>query len=62
MDINAYGGAALGIGIAARELAVGHVSLSGALCILPLSADFFPARCARWVLLPCGHERHGRQR
>ena len=41
MDIIAYGGAALGIGIAARELAVGHVSLSGALCILLLSADFF---------------------
>ena len=40
MDIIAYGGAALGIGIAARELAVGHVSLSGALCILLLSADF----------------------
>ena len=31
MDIIAYGGAALGIGIAARELAVGHVSLSGCL-------------------------------
>lgn len=41
MDIIAYGGAALGIGIAARELAVGHISLSGALCILLLSADFF---------------------
>ena len=41
MDVIAYGGAALGIGIAARELAVGHVSLSGALCILLLSADFF---------------------
>lgn len=41
MDIIAYGGAALGIGIAARELAVGHVSLTGALCILLLSADFF---------------------
>ena len=26
---------------AARELAVGHVSLSGALCILLLSANFF---------------------
>ena len=41
MDIIAYGGAALGIGIAARELAAGRVSLAGALCILLLSADFF---------------------
>ncbi len=41
MDIIALRRCGAGIGIAARELAVGHVSLSGALCILLLSADFF---------------------
>ena len=41
MDIIAYGGAALGIVVAAGELAAQRVTLYGALCILLLSADFF---------------------
>ena len=41
MDIIAYGGAALGIAVAAKEFAAGRVGLQGALCILLLSADFF---------------------
>ncbi len=41
MDVIAYGGAALGIAVAAKEFAAGRVGLKGALCILLLSADFF---------------------
>lgn len=41
MDVIAYGGAALGIIVAAKEFAAGRVALSGALCIILLSADFF---------------------
>ncbi len=41
MDVIAYGGAALGIAVAAKEFAAGRVGLQGALCILLLSADFF---------------------
>ncbi len=41
MDIIAYGGAALGVILAATQYRAGHVALSGALLILLLSADFF---------------------
>ena len=41
MDVIAYGGAVLGIAVAAKEFAAGRVGLQGALCILLLSADFF---------------------
>lgn len=41
MDLIAYGGAALGMGMAVSQFAAGHVSLAGALLIILLSADFF---------------------
>ena len=41
MDIIAYGGAALGISVAAREFAAGRADFAGCLCIILLSADFF---------------------
>lgn len=41
MDIIAYGGAALGIIVAAHEFNANRVTLPGALCIILLSADFF---------------------
>ncbi len=41
MDLIAYGGAALGVIMAATQYAAGHVSLSGALLIILLGADFF---------------------
>ena len=41
MDLIAYGGAALGVILAATQYAAGHASLSGALLIILLSADFF---------------------
>lgn len=41
MDLIAYGGAALGIVMAATQYRAGHVTLSGALLIILLSADFF---------------------
>ena len=41
MDLIAYGGAALGIIIAALQFSSGKVSLAGCLLILLLSADFF---------------------
>ena len=41
MDVIAYGGAALGVILAATQYRVGHVALSGALLIILLSADFF---------------------
>ncbi|MBQ8619560.1 MAG: ATP-binding cassette domain-containing protein, partial [Clostridia bacterium] len=41
MDLIAYGGAALGMVMAVTQFAGGHVTLSGALLIILLSADFF---------------------
>ena len=41
MDVIAYGGAALGVILAATQFRAGHVALSGALLIILLSADFF---------------------
>ena len=41
MDLIAYGGAALGMIMAATQYAGGHVSLAGCLLIILLSADFF---------------------
>ena len=39
MDVIAYGGAALGIIVAAKEFAAGRVALSGALCIILLETN-----------------------
>lgn len=41
MDLIAYGGAALGVILAATQLRGGHVDVQGALLIILLSADFF---------------------
>ena len=41
MDVIAYGGAAAGIIISVLEYQRGHISLSGAIVIILLSADFF---------------------
>ncbi len=41
MDLIAYGGAALGVIMAATQYAAGRVSLAGCLLIILLSADFF---------------------
>ncbi len=41
MDLVAYGGAALGVIMAAAKFKAGNVSLSGCLLIILLSADFF---------------------
>lgn len=41
MDLIAYGGAALGVIMAATQYRAGHVSLTGCLLILLLAADFF---------------------
>lgn len=41
MDLIAYGGAALGIIMAATQYRAGHVTLAGCLLIILLSADFF---------------------
>ena len=41
MDLIAYGGAALGVILAAAELRAGRVDLAGALLIILLAADFF---------------------
>jgi ABC-type transport system involved in cytochrome bd biosynthesis fused ATPase/permease subunit len=41
MDLIAYGGAALGVILAAAQYRAGHVTLSGALLIILLAADFF---------------------
>ena len=41
MDLIAYGGAALGIVLAASQYRVGRVSLAGCLLIMLLAADFF---------------------
>ena len=41
MDLIAYGGAALGVTMAATQYGSGHVSLAGCLLIILLAADFF---------------------
>ena len=41
MDLVAYGGAALGIILAAREFNAGNISFAGCFAIILLSADFF---------------------
>lgn len=41
MDLIAYGGAAIGVIMAAAQFSAGHVDLAGALLIILLSADFF---------------------
>ena len=41
MDLIAYGGAALGVIMAATQFRAGHVSLAGCLLIILLAADFF---------------------
>lgn len=41
MDLIAYGGAALGVILAATQFQAGHVSLAGCLMIILLAADFF---------------------
>jgi ABC-type transport system involved in cytochrome bd biosynthesis fused ATPase/permease subunit len=41
MDLIAYGGAALGVILAATQYRSGHVTLDGALLIILLAADFF---------------------
>ena len=41
MDLIAYGGAALGVLMAATQYRAGHVTLAGCLLIILLSADFF---------------------
>ncbi|MCM1182199.1 MAG: ABC transporter ATP-binding protein/permease [Roseburia sp.] len=41
MDLIAYGGAALGVIMAATQYRAGHVTLAGGLLIILLSADFF---------------------
>lgn len=41
MDLIAYGGAAIGVIMAATQFTAGHVDLAGALLIIMLSADFF---------------------
>lgn len=41
MDLIAYGGAALGVILAATQLAAGKIGLDGCLLIILLSADFF---------------------
>ena len=41
MDVIAYGGAALGVILAATQLRAGHVDLAGSLLIILLAADFF---------------------
>ena len=41
MDLIAYGGAALGVVMAATQFRAGHVPLAGCLLIILLSADFF---------------------
>ncbi len=41
MDLIAYGGAALGVILAATQLRAGHVDLAGCILIILLAADFF---------------------
>lgn len=41
MDLIAYGGAALGIIMAATQLRAGKIDLAGTLLIILLAADFF---------------------
>lgn len=61
MDLIAYGGAALGVIMAATQLRAGKIDLAGALLIILLAADF-SSPCASSARFPYCHERHGRER
>lgn len=41
MDIIAYGGAAIGMGVAGSEFLKGNISMAGTLCIVLLASEFF---------------------
>lgn len=41
MDIIAYGGAAIGMGVAVSEFFKGNISMAGTLCIVLLASEFF---------------------
>ena len=41
MDIIAYGGAAIGMGVAVSEFLKGNISMAGTLCIVLLASEFF---------------------
>lgn len=41
MDIIAYGGAAIGMGVAVSEFLKGNISMAGMLCIVLLASEFF---------------------
>ena len=54
MDIVAYGGAAIGMAVAVTEFLHGNLNLSGTLCIVLLSSEFFlPLR----LISDCGWDR-----
>ena len=59
MDLMAYGGAGLGIISAASAFAKGQLSLTSALTILLLAADFFLPPAPAGQLLPHCHEWRG---
>ena len=62
MDLIAYGGAALGVVLAATQFAAGRITLFGCLLIVLLSADFFLPMRPVGQLFSHRHERHGRKR
>ena len=62
MDLIAYGGAALGVIMAATQLRAGKIDLAGALLIILLAADFFHPHAPARLVFPYCHERHGRER
>lgn len=41
MDIIAYGGAAIGMGVAVSEFLKGNISMAGTLCVVLLASEFF---------------------
>lgn len=58
MDLVVYMGAALGIIVAALQLATGKIGFEAAFLIVFLSQEFF-AHAPPGIAVPHGHERHG---
>ena len=62
MDVIAYGGAALGIAVAAKEFAAGRGGFAGRTLHFAVVGGFLPAHARAGVVFPRRHEWHGRQR
>ena len=61
MDLIAYGGAALGVIMAATQLRAGKIDLCGRAAHHPAGSGLFHPHAPARLVFPYCHERHGRE-